>query len=308
VQRPTISLFWSRLAPLSLLPGCLVAFNDYPLGELGVGGAAGASSGGAPAVVAGSSSTAGGVDTLPVATGGSGGTNATVPAGGTDAGGSSSMPSGGAADQLGGAAEVASAGAFASEVSPYVLDDFEDGDEAIYEHQGRRGTWFVLNDGTASQTPEPGSSVLPSAFQLVRSGSTRGMHTSGGPFDTWGASLGTTLASVNGEPSAYDLSMFQGLKFWVRSNTMSQSAAKEVRLSLLTTASGKVGSCTACFGITVPLTSKWVQIEVPFASITQGGFGRPGPSKADLQAITSLQFQFPDNVSFDFWLDDIELY
>lgn len=317
MPRSRSTLVWSRLVPLALLPGCLVAFNDYPLGERGSAGAAsvGSGAGGTP-----SSSTAGsggGVD-VDVAVppppanssgnaGALGGSSATA---GSGVGGSS--PSGGGAEETsGGSGEQPSVGGAAPDVDPYLLDDFEDGDERIFEQQGRRGAWFVKNDGSGKQAPAPGDKALPSEFMLVRNGSTRGMHTSGGPFETGGATLGTTLAATDSGTTPYDLSVYRGLKLWVRSNAMSPAAAREVRLNLVTPATSPGGGCTVCgdhWGFVIPLTSKWVQVDVAFADVRQQGSGRPRLTTADLTSVTSLELQFPAKVSFDFWIDDIELY
>jgi Carbohydrate binding domain (family 11) len=300
---------WSRsrfvpLAPLALLPGCLVAFNDYPRGDWASEGSSGAVTAGTTAA----SGSGGELQVTPSAGTSSGGSLASGGSAGSDVGGSSMPSDGGADPQAGGPDQT---GGTTSVLNPNLIDDFEDGDELILEQQGRKGSWFISNDGTGPQTPDAGAQVLPSAFMLVRSGSTRGLHTSGGPFETWGAIVGTTLASIGDEPAPYDLSMFQGIRLWVRSSSMSPAAAKEVRLDLPTPATTKGGACMSCgdhFGIRVPLTAKWTQIEVPFANLKQTGFGRPLLVRPDLKAVTSLQFQFPENVSFDLWLDDVELY
>jgi hypothetical protein len=138
-----------------------------------------------------------------------------------------------------------------------------------------------------------------------------GAHTWGGPFRTWGALVGTALASSGAQSLPYDLSGFTGLKVWVRSGSTSQYAAKKVRLNLPTPATNPGGGCSICndhFGADIPLTSKWAQIELPFASLKQTGTGRPLLQTPDLAHVTAMQFLFPANVTFDLWLDDIELY
>src|SRR6478609_9180543 len=174
-------LAWSRLAPLALLSGCLVSFNDYPVGDLGSKGASAGSSG-TDAVAGSTAETGGSGGSLQL----SGGTGA-VAAGGTEI-------AGGPTD----------AGGAAAEVDPNLIDDFEDGDDEILEQQGRKGAWFVQNDGSGAQTPEASARALPSDFMLARSGSTRGMHTSGGPFAMWGALIGTSLASNGADEAPYD--------------------------------------------------------------------------------------------------------
>ncbi|HEX2873747.1 MAG TPA: carbohydrate binding domain-containing protein [Polyangiaceae bacterium] len=274
---------WLRSSALVLaLPGCLVSFNDYPLGDLKadeprtlLGGAAGT---GSVLPNAGSSATAGS------STGG------TIIAG-ADGGGD------------GGAADVTP-----PDPNALLVDDFEDTNAQILERQGRSGSWYVANDGRGLQTPRAGVPVVPAPLMPPRGTSTRGAHTFGGPFSTWGALIGTVLAA---EGVAYDLSGYQGLRVWVRSGAAAPGAAKSVRLNLRTPATVMGGGCTTCgdhFGADIPLTAQWAQVDVPFASLAQLGFGRPVLTKPDLEQALGIEFLFPINVSFDLWLDDIELY
>jgi hypothetical protein len=298
------------VAPVALLTGCLVTFNDYPEGDIRFGqvNTGGSSFAGASGDVGGGSGggpSSGGMGALPSLAGSAG----SVATGGSDVGGSAPVEIGGGAGEAG--SDASSAGAAPVNDDPYLIDDFEDGDDLIFEHQGRKGAWFVLNDGKGMQTPEAGAKALPSAFMVSRSGSERGMHTSGGPFPESGALIGTTLASQANESVPYDLSAYQGIKLWVRSNSTSPLAAKVVRLNFVTPATTTGGGCSVCedyWGSDIPLTSKWVAIDVPFSKLSQAGFGRPRMTAADLTAVMSLQFTFPEDVSFDLWLDDLQLY
>jgi hypothetical protein len=259
----------------------LVSFNDYPLGD---------------------------PQTEPVTSGGSGfgGSATELPSAGTEMGGGTT---GGAAAAAGGR-EVADAGAPATlVVTTRVVDDFEDGNAAILEQEGRSGSWYVANDGQGMQTPRQGMLVLPSSFDPPRGGSAHGVHTFGGPFPTWGALIGTTFAASGG--GTYDLRRYQGLRFWVRSGTMGPGSAKKVRFNLRTPATVMGGSCMICndhFGADVPLTSQWVQIDVPLASLKQTGYGQPMLTTPDLAHAMGIELLFVTGVSFDLWIDDVELY
>lgn len=291
------SRLWSRLLPLAFLPGCLVSFNDYPLGELndaqagsGTGGSGNAGTG---ATTSGGASTAGG----------KGATGGTATAG-TEASGGTSMTEGGA--DLG----AAGASTFAG-IDPNLIDDFEDGDERISEVAGRSGSWYAGNDGKGMQTPANEQLLMPSTLSPARDASRRAAHTFGGPFQTWGALIGAALASSGNQAVPYDLSHHTGIKLWVRSGSTSPYAAKQVRLNLPTPATNQGGGCTVCndhFGADIPLTSKWAQVSVPFSSLKQSGYGMPRLNSPDLTKVLSLQLMFPKSVSFDLWLDDIELY
>jgi hypothetical protein len=249
-------------ALLLLLPACLVSFNDYPVGELGSGGAE--ATAGQPPI--------------------------------TDEAGAPMEASGGVASPSAGSG---------------LIDDFETEDDVIAEEDGRKGAWYVTNDGRGMQTPRAGTMLLPVATEPAREGSGHAVRTSGGPFYGWGALIGATLAS-----GGYDLSRYQGIRLWVRSAAAAPMgppgalAATKVRLSFPTLATNVGGGCTVCndhFGADVPLSAEWTQVDVPFSSLKQSGFGRPQIA-LDLTKTTDLQLSFPASVTFDLWLDDVELY
>lgn len=230
-------------------------------------------------------------------------------AGGSEAPAVGGSSAGEAPSAEGGARPEAGAPATGETVSP--LDDFEHEDGVIFELDGRKGDWYVSNDGRGTQTPRAGAELLPSPIEPARDGSTHALHTSGGPFFTWGALVGASLSAE----SAYDLTGYRGIRLWVRSGAptggpVGPGAAKQVRLNLTTAATIAGGSCTVCndhFGADIPLTAQWAQVDLPLASLKQAGFGRP-QIEQDWSAVVDLQLTFPANVSFDLWVDDIELY
>lgn len=270
------SFAWSCSLALLVLPGCLVSFNDYPLGDPKL----------EPEVTAGRAGASGSASVLPSAGSSTGGSSASA--------GSSAS---GAPDML---------------AEPGLLvDDFEDGNAAILEQQGRTGSWYAANDGRGMQTPANGMPVTPSALVPARGASTRGAHTFGGPFATWGALIGTVFVSNDSTGLPYDLSSYRGLRLWVRAGTTAGAAAKQVRLNLRTPATVTGGSCSVCsdhFGAEIPLTAKWTRVDVPFSTLKQLGYGQPKLAAVDLQHALGIELLFPPNVSFDLWLDDVELY
>jgi hypothetical protein len=266
---------WTRaLLPL-LLPGCLVSFTDYPLGDI--------------EAAAGAATTDGG-----------------------RAGVAGIIPKAGAPSKGGGSGQVGDDGGAAGMLlaGENVIDDFQDGNQAILEHQGRKGVWYVANDGMGTQTPRVDQPLVPSVLSPARGSSTRAIHTFGGPFPNW-ALIGTSLAMSGDRGAEYDLSGFEGMRLWVRNGSALAGTAQSVRLNLPTPGTNAGGSCAVCndhFGVDIPLTSHWAQVDVPFSSLEQQGYGRPLLASADLEHVTSLQLGFEGNVAFDLWVDDIELY
>jgi hypothetical protein len=308
----------------------LVSFNDYPLGDPNASAPSGGSGNDKGGSATGNIGNTGDVGTGNVGNvgvgntgnvgaqdaGGSTSTAGTSPqtggkeTGGTETGGTNAMPMGGAgASDAGG--ETGEGGEPAALGNQNLVDDFEDGDASILELQGRSGVWLASNDGRGQQTPKNGENVMPSALDLVNGASTRAIHTwgSGSGFTTWGAMVGTALATSGGKAVAYDLSGHRGLRFWVRSGSTSIYAAKAVRLNFPTTASSS--GCTMCGdhpGVDVPLTSKWVHIDVPLSTLKQQGWGRPRIPTPDVTQTLGIQFLFATGAAFDLWVDDLELY
>jgi hypothetical protein len=285
---PVLTSSWLRIVPLLALPSCMVSFHDYPLGELD-----GESGGRAANAGKGGLGSAG---------------DSVLPLGGSPSSGGSSSSGGGGATE-GGTSEGGNAGATLFGSSS--IDDFEDGDEQILPLEGRNGSWYIGNDGQGMQTPRSDSLVKPSLLEPPRTGSTRAAHTFGGPFQVWGALIGTSLGYADGKALPYDLSRYSGIRLWVRSGSTAPNAAKSVRLNLPMTGTNPGGGCTACsdhFGVDIPLTPQWEQVEVPFSSLKQMGFGAPKLPAPDLQHVVSLQLAFPKGVVFDLWIDDVDLY
>lgn len=266
---------WFRAVALLALPSCLVSFNDYPLGDPQLGSSSG----------------------------GAGGSASVLPSAGSASGGRSSA--------AGTSSEAGAPDLARPQDRSLLLDDFEDGDADILRQQGRTGAWYVANDRGGVQTPNDGMPLLPSALAPARGTSERGAHTFGGPFPTWGALIGTPFVANGPNGSPYDLSGFQGVRLWVRAGATAAAAARQVRFSLRTPATVPGGGCTVCndhFSAVLPLTAQWRQVELPFASLKQVGYGRPQPASADLVQALGIELIFPVNVSFDLWVDDVEFY
>lgn len=294
--------FWCRLAPLLVLPGCLVSFNDYPLEASGTeGGTTGASSG-----------TGGDTSTGNVATGGS------ASAGKASTGGSSAASGGSAGEGPSGDAgdgpfvDPGEGGSGPTNTEPAPLvDDFEDGNKDILDNEGRVGSWYAGNDGQGQQNPANGMAVIPAALSQPRNGSERALHTWGGPFQSWGALIGTSLAGDGETDGPYDVSGYQGIRFYVRSGSQSPYTTRDLRFNMPTVATNAGGGCSMCndhFGVDITLSSQWQEVEVRFSQLGQEGWGVPDLNTPNLKQVTAIQFYFVDGVSFDLWVDDIELF
>ncbi|HDQ26270.1 MAG TPA: hypothetical protein ENN43_05930 [bacterium] len=150
------------------------------------------------------------------------------------------------------------------------------------------GWWYTYADvnSTASGAKEfPGGPVTGG-----------GKYRAFGNMDAAGyAGMGTNFAAGDAE---VDISMYEGLQFYVRGDGTPLHAAVVTGNFIDVTAHNN-------WQFTVPTTSEWVFVKIPFSSMTQpwGGF-----LEFDLSRGVDLQWKITQPGAFDVELDDIALY
>jgi hypothetical protein len=226
------------------------------------------------------------------------------------AGQPSVMPGGGAGTTSAGG--TGGGGVPSQEPPGELLDNFEDGDSRILMRNGRGGTWYVGNDGTGEQLPVSTGELLPVALESPRADSRFALHSSGGPFATWGAFVGTSLMEGTGS-DWYDLGQYTGMRLWLRSLPPAgvTDAAARVHVYVPTVHSNSGGTCTVCndhLHALLPLSREWTEVEIYFSSLRQEGWGRPSVQPGDVSRATAIQFGFRQGERFDLWIDDIVLF
>jgi hypothetical protein len=179
--------------------------------------------------------------------------------------------------------------------APFVaLDDMEDGDDVPCNHAA--GRWTIQGSGTISSPV--GGVVEPTELDAtdlaVRTDSLRALHVAGTLEAGGFVQLALPLAY-------YDLSGFQEIDFWARSDS-----AAQLQLDIaVTTDVAQQGYQT---GATI--TSTWGEAPRPNSVALDALFNGTTPVAAgDLAAATSITFTYVSSVSgaFGFWLDDIKL-
>lgn len=196
------------------------------------------------------------------------------------------------------------------EVDLALIDDLEDGNAVIAEHEERQGQWSAYNDATsgATQTPAAGKAVTPEAGGA--NGSQYALHTSGSGFSEWGAGIQLDFKNAGSGASSrepFDASRYQGLSFYAKG-----SGSPRVELATpATTDSAGGGSCAeGCFdthGKVITLGADWALFTIPFGDLVQEGWGTEAAfSPAEL---LGLAFKVSGNADapadFDFWVDDV---
>ncbi len=181
-----------------------------------------------------------------------------------------------------------------------MLDDFDDGNLVLRPVEQRVGSWYAFADGTAGCA----------ALRVETADSSPALHFTGGGFSGWGAAFGTALAWSMEESGlcTYDLSAYSGIRFRARGNVNLRLNFAS-RQSALRSTGGECADSEGCFdqqGRNISLTADFTELEVPFCSLAQVGYGAPlGP--LDSTQVTNLNFLVQTKSDFDVWLDDIEL-
>jgi hypothetical protein len=219
----------------------------------------------------------------------------------------------------GGFAGMAACAASGSDEPPAgdadLIDDLEDGDDAIYEENGRLGGWYTFNDETAGTQQPPGSGFVPTAGGA--GDSAYAAATTGGGFTLWGAGMAFDLnnpeaVGQTGARGPYDTSVYRGIAFSAKGNA-------DVRMAFETpgvTPVDRGGTCVpgpteaeACddtHGVAIALADEWREFEIPFSQLRQGGWGQP--VELDLTQVVAIMFVVAQDVDFDFAVDDVRFY
>jgi len=163
--------------------------------------------------------------------------------------------------------------------SPFLLDDFEDGDTQSLIPEGY---WYFQPDGTCSGSF--GIEVTSGS-----SGSTHAIRVRGGGCTDWGALLGLDLG---GTGQTFDASSFDALRFWARAEPGSDS---ELSVSLLD---------PVHFDTPITLADEWREFVLPLDDFVFNDTGET-PLRFDRNALTHLQFFVFSALPIDFWLDDV---
>jgi len=229
-------------------------------------------------------------------------------------------------------------------VSDDTISDFESGSGAVLPSGGRNGAWYGFNDQSATCVEDPAQGarhVPPTTLEAPRCGSTAALHMKGMGCTTWGAGVGTDLATPappdgGGDASAgagdagsgggtarkvpYDLTPFRAITFWARIGVGSTS---QVRFKIPMLSDTKVvdgglcqlsemGSdrCSDDWGKALVFTAAWKRFTVPLIDDAATGLATEGWGKQfplDLTNVTAIQFQARAGTSFDVWIDDVSL-
>ncbi|MDX2022259.1 MAG: hypothetical protein SF187_18630 [Deltaproteobacteria bacterium] len=200
------------------------------------------------------------------------------------------------------------------------LSDFEGGTAKLLELEGRTGSWFLYDDGTAGGTQMP-AKVPNMPLAAEGPGACNSMfafHSTGSGFDSW-AGVGVNLApkASNGKKGVQNISAYSSISFrakaanpvLVRVAISDKNSEPEGGVCTVTTVTTDKTRCADHFGKEITIGSGWKDYTIPFAQLSQRGFGLAVPSGLDKNNAITLFFQAraqgTAKLSYDLWLDDV---
>jgi hypothetical protein len=176
-----------------------------------------------------------------------------------------------------------------------LIDDFEDGDDAVATLEQRAGFWRW-----ARETDAPGTA--PALLPVPRVAATRSnrlaLHVKGAQLFDWGATVEFTF-----NPACYDASVYRGLSFQGRGPGRIYVSPREARVIPL----AEGGSCERdCYNQHVKkieLEADWKTFEVSWEEVRQHGSERHALDPSRLNSIAFLIRA--EDTPYDVWLDDV---
>jgi hypothetical protein len=239
--------------------------------------------------------------------------------GGSSDAGSSSSGGGTDAGSGGGTSGTASAADCTGDMpanNDDLVTNFEDGTVGVNAVTGRGGGFYIFNDKNNDKVAQ--TFEVKATKRCSDDSSQYAFCTKGGGFTIWGAGFGTDLGVADAmtmKKTTVDLSAYTGISFWIVRNSGMAGTTKLIIADKNTAEEG--GNCTNMAGAmdkdkcdpysaNIPLSAKWTKQTIKFASLKQGGWGKPSPTFAK-DAAFGIQLQFAQMIDFDVCFDQLVL-
>lgn len=176
-----------------------------------------------------------------------------------------------------------------------LIDDFEDGDDAVLKLEEREGLWRWARD---TDDPRSAPALLPIPRPNPTSSNRMALHVKGGRLQEWGA-----VVEFNFKPSCYDASSYAGLTFQAKGPGRVFVAPREVG----TIPEAEGGTCVdACYNphvSKVELEPRWKTYRIEWREFEQRGYGRPPFDPTRLHSIAFLIRT--EDTPYDVWIDSV---
>jgi hypothetical protein len=176
-----------------------------------------------------------------------------------------------------------------------LIDDFEDGDDALAPLEHRAGFWRWARESDAPGTA-PALIPVPRPAPLPRN--KLALHVKGGPLFDWGATV-----EVNFRPPCYDATSYDGLELQARGPGRVYVALREVGDIPPLEGGTCEGDCYNAHVVKIDLARDWRGYQVRWAELHPRGIGKPALDASRLHSVAFLIRA--EDTPYDLWLDDV---
>ena len=251
---------------------------------------------------------------------------ATASGGGGGKGGGGGRGGGGGKGGAGGSAGKGTSGGGAGTggtgtvcTSPSLIDDLEDGDNAIAPCEGRIGYWFSYNDpkvAGCSQTPSGSmftatlGGTAPSKYAARVFGSNCG-------YSGFGFDFRNVLVGLKPKSMPYDASAYVGIRLSAKGSlTPIGTLNIAVPIPATTSDAEDSGTCVATatqlcddhFFDALPLTPNWLPYEIRFDDPVNFHQGSPPSAVFNAKQLIGIRIQLQAGTQYDVWVDDLRFF
>jgi hypothetical protein len=176
-----------------------------------------------------------------------------------------------------------------------LLDDFEDGDDALAPLEQRAGFWRWARE---SDAPGTAPALIPVPRADGNGRNKLALHVKGGRLFDWGATV-----EVNFRPPCYDASRYVGIKLQARGPGRVFVALREMGVIPLAEGGSCQRDCHNPHVAKLELSSDWRSYEVRWADLRQRGVDTPALDASRLHSVAFLIRA--EDTPYDVWLDDV---
>ena len=176
-----------------------------------------------------------------------------------------------------------------------LIDDFEDGDDALAPLEHRAGFWRWARE---SDAPGTAPALIPVPRPAALAHNKLALHVKGGQLYDWGATV-----EVNFRPPCYDATSYDGLELQARGPGRLYVALREVGDIPPFEGGTCQGDCYNAHVVKIDLARDWRSYQVHWAELHQRGTGKPALDASRLHSVAFLIRA--EDTPYDIWLDDV---
>jgi hypothetical protein len=176
-----------------------------------------------------------------------------------------------------------------------LIDDFEDGDDAVAALEQRVGFWRWVREIDA---PGTAPALIPIPRPEATAQNRLALHAKGGRLLDWGAVIETTF-----RPACYDASEYAGIAFQARGPGRLYFGPREVSVIPLAEGGTCREDCHNPHVVKIDLDGTFKRYEVRWAELRQRGMNQPALDPSQLNSLAFLVR--PEDTPYDVWIDDL---